>query len=68
MPSKKLSPLENDFLTTVELSRLSRLQTQTLRAWRSKKPTPIPFIRVSKNKVVYRRADVEAFLASREVR
>ncbi len=59
----------NDFITTTELGEILRVKEQTLRSWRCKGIGPA-FCRLGRGpgaRVVYRRADVEAWLDAHRV-
>ena len=53
------------YLTTKEAAALLRMQPQSMRRWRWAGGGP-PFVKLS-NRVLYRVADVEAWLAERTV-
>ena len=55
-----------DYMKTPEAAKLSRLSVPTLERMRLKGDGP-PFIKAGKS-VIYRRADLESWLASRLVR
>ena len=61
-PLTSLSP--SDFMKSQDLMSLLHVSDETLSRMRYRK-NGIPFIRVSQSKVLYRRADVEAWLAAR---
>jgi predicted DNA-binding transcriptional regulator AlpA len=54
-----------EFLLTAELARRLRLTDRALLVWRKRGAGP-RFIRLGPKRVVYARADVEAWLASRQ--
>ena len=54
-------------LTAVEVAELTGLSTETLAQWRSQR-RGIPFIKISRNVVRYRQADLDAWLSERIVR
>jgi len=56
----------NDRLNSHEAAAFLLLKPQTLENWRCQRRNQIPFIKVG-SRVQYRRADLEAFLASRTV-
>jgi len=56
----------SDALTTQEVAERLRLSPRTLELWRQRGDGP-PYVRVGPRRVLYRRADVETWLASRLV-
>jgi excisionase family DNA binding protein len=53
-----------DFLTTRELASELRVTSQTVRRWRSEGRGP-RFVKLSGNRCLYRKRDVEHYLAER---
>ncbi len=58
------SMTEGEFLTDDDLCNLVRKDKRTTQRWRNSGEGP-PYIRVGKRHILYRRADVEAWLADR---
>ena len=59
--------MENEYITGPQLARRLGLQSQTIRAWRLSGDGP-PYVRLSDGphgRVLYRRADVDKWLAAR---
>lgn len=54
-------------LSAEDVAGITGLSTETLAQWRSQRKG-IPFIKISRNCVRYRQADLEAWLAERIVR
>lgn len=62
------SSTEGQFLTTTQLADRLRISTQTLLRWRSMPDlNGLPFVKVGEQ-IRYRVSDVEAWIASREVK
>lgn len=55
-----------ELLTDAEVSVLLHNKPATLRHWRARKQGP-PFIRINGRRVLYRRTDVDAWIASKVV-
>jgi hypothetical protein len=54
-------------LTPEDLAQITRLSTETLAQWRSQR-RGIPFVKISRNCVRYRQADLDGWLEERIVR
>lgn len=54
-------------LTTKEAANFLRIKAETLKNWRYLKKSPIPYIPISKRKVLYRQSDLYKFLTNKEV-
>lgn len=54
-------------LTAVDVAGITGLSTETLAQWRSQR-RGIPFVKLSRNVVRYRRGDLDGWLAERVVR
>ena len=52
-------------LTTIEAAARLRVKPQTLRAWRVRGGGPGPYLRVSRNRVIYPLESIEAWERSR---
>lgn len=64
--TKSESPaIEPELLTDDDVSAITQVKTGTLAAWRSRRQGP-PFFRMGRC-VRYRRADIEAWLATKRV-
>jgi predicted DNA-binding transcriptional regulator AlpA len=61
----KRSP--DDLLTTAQVSKQYAIAVSTLGNWRWKRQGP-PFVRIGSKKIVYRRADVDAWLRQQQRR
>lgn len=57
----------HEFLTDTQLCALLHVDARTTLRWRADGGGP-PFVRVGPRRVLYRRADVEAWLAARTFR
>lgn len=53
-----------EFLSTDELAELLTVDIKTVKRWRASGEGP-PFIRIGRSRVIYSRADVDAWLAGR---
>jgi Helix-turn-helix domain len=53
-----------DLLDTIAAARLLTLEPQTLRNWRVMGRTDLPFIRLGRRSIRYRRGDIVAFIES----
>jgi excisionase family DNA binding protein len=60
-------PLSARPLTTEDVAQITGLSPETLAQWRSQR-RGIPFIKISRNVVRYRQADLDAWLSERIVR
>lgn len=60
--SAVLAP-DSDLLTREEAARYLGLKSQTLATWVTNKRYNLPVVRIGRNVVRYRRADLEAFVA-----
>ncbi len=58
-----VNPSSDDLLTTKDLQRMLHCSDESVRRMRSR-ADGIPFVRLSRAKILYRRSDVEAWLAS----
>jgi predicted DNA-binding transcriptional regulator AlpA len=65
LSASKRSP--EDLLTTLQTAEQYAIKPATLRNWRWKRQGP-PFVRVGSKKIVYRRADVDAWLLQQQRR
>ena len=54
--------VERNLLTNSEAADLLRLKPRSLTVMRSRGDIPIPFIRVGRRRIMYRRSDIEAYL------
>jgi predicted DNA-binding transcriptional regulator AlpA len=62
-----VSPALAALLSAEDVAGITGLSTETLAQWRSQRKG-IPFIKISRNCVRYRQADLEAWLTERIVR
>ena len=60
-------PLSARLLTAEDVAAITGLSTETLAQWRSQR-RGIPFLKLSRNVVRYRQADLDAWLSERIVR
>jgi excisionase family DNA binding protein len=61
------SPSVGRLLTPEDLAQITGLSTETLAQWRSQR-RGIPFVKISRNCVRYRQADLDRWLEERIVR
>jgi len=64
---QKLSVEAERLLTAGDVARITGLSPETLAQWRSQR-RGIPFIKLSRNVVRYRRSDLDEWLAERLIR
>ena len=64
---QKLTIEAEPLLTAVDVARVTGLSIETLAQWRSQRHG-IPFIKLSRNVVRYRRSDLDEWLNKRAVR
>jgi len=64
---QKLSVEAERLLTAGDVARITGLSPETLAQWRSQR-RGIPFIKLSRNVVRYRRCDLDEWLAERLIR
>jgi excisionase family DNA binding protein len=64
--SKQTAPVVSEYLTVAETASIIRVTGRTLRRWREVRQGP-PCARVGERRVLYRRADLDAWLAARMV-
>lgn len=57
---------ERELLTPEEVADLLRIEARTLRSWRASRTGPA-YIKINEGMILYRRADVLAFLEDRTV-
>jgi predicted DNA-binding transcriptional regulator AlpA len=65
--SGQVSSANSRLLTADDLAKITGLSVETLAQWRSQR-RGIPFIKISRNCVRYRSADLDAWLQERIVR
>lgn len=53
---------ESKFLTNREAAELLRIKPNTLTIWRNEGRIDIPWARLGKRRVLYKRSDVEAYI------
>jgi predicted DNA-binding transcriptional regulator AlpA len=63
---KTVQPMTGRLLTSEEVSSIVGLSIETLAQWRSQK-RGIPYLKISRNCVRYRQADLDAWLQERIV-
>lgn len=61
-PGRKPAAVESLLLTEDEAAKMIGFSRRTLQGWRSNGVTGLPFIRVSRGCVRYRRSDIEAWI------
>ena len=59
--------MDLELLTPEAVAQLLGCGLQTLAAWRSTRPAELPFVKISRQIVRYRRLDIERFIAARVV-
>lgn len=54
--------MDEQLMTTAEVAQLLRMTPQSLKAARNRNTVSIPHVRVGKNRVLYKRSDVLAWI------
>lgn len=53
-----------ELLNPVEAATMLGLKPETLTVWRCTRRYPLPYVKIGSRRVMYRRSDVEAFIAA----
>ncbi len=65
LESGAASPLAGEFITEAEIASLLHVNSRTLADWREKRA--LPHVKITPKHVLYKRADIDAWLAQRTV-
>lgn len=59
---KTFSASNSELITPAVAANLLGVKVETLATWRCTRRYPLPFVKIGRRRVMYRRADIEAFV------